>query len=178
MATGRRRLILRAWSEVKAMPLPIPHEYTERPLQMLRQMPVGVHDWVEKQARQVLCHKQFGLHEQTLLRTAILQKVGFTQSAATTAAANILTAEILARVLEGIAHPGQRGSSTRQTRATSGPDISSWGDSLNSIGDDAQLANVDLQNMLQKQQQTLQMLSNISKSDYDTAMDIIRKIGG
>ena len=49
---------------------------------------------------------------------------------------------------------------------------------LNSVGDDAQLANVDLQNMLQKQQQTLQMMSNISKMLHDTAMAIIRKIGG
>ena len=49
---------------------------------------------------------------------------------------------------------------------------------LNGIGDDAQLANVDLQNMLQKQQQTLQMLSNISKMLHDTAMATIRKIGG
>ena len=49
---------------------------------------------------------------------------------------------------------------------------------LNSIGDDAQLANVDLQNVLQKQQQTLQMLSNMSKSLHDTAKAVIRKIGG
>ncbi len=49
---------------------------------------------------------------------------------------------------------------------------------LNSVGDDAQLANVDLQNMLQKQQQTLQMMSNISKMLHDTALAIIRKIGG
>ena len=48
----------------------------------------------------------------------------------------------------------------------------------NTVGDDAQLANVDLQNMLQKQQQTLQMLSNISKMLHDTAMAVIRKIGG
>ena len=48
---------------------------------------------------------------------------------------------------------------------------------LNSVGDDAQLANVDLQNMLQKQQQTLQMMSNISKMLHDTAMAVIRKIG-
>jgi hypothetical protein len=48
---------------------------------------------------------------------------------------------------------------------------------MNSIGDDAQLANVDLQNMLQKQQQTMQMMSNISKLLHDTAMAIIRKIG-
>jgi hypothetical protein len=48
---------------------------------------------------------------------------------------------------------------------------------LSSVGDDAQLANVDLQNMLQKQQQTLLMMSNISKMLHDTAMAIIRKMG-
>ncbi len=48
---------------------------------------------------------------------------------------------------------------------------------LQSVGDDAQLANVDLQNALQKQQQTLQMMSNISKMLHDTAMSIIRKMG-
>jgi len=52
------------------------------------------------------------------------------------------------------------------------------GDKLNIVGDDAQLANVDLQNVLQKQQQLLQMLSNISKLLSDTAMATIRKIGG
>jgi hypothetical protein len=57
-------------------------------------------------------------------------------------------------------------------------DIKTWEDKLNSIGDDAQLANVDLQNMLQKQQQTLQMMSNISKALHDTAMAVIRKMGG
>jgi len=49
---------------------------------------------------------------------------------------------------------------------------------LNGCSDDAQLANVDLQNMLQKQQQTLQMMSNISKMLHDTAMAVLRKIGG
>ena len=34
-----------------------------------------------------------------------------------------------------------------------------------------------LQNMLQKQQQTIQMLSNISKVLHDTALAVIRKIG-
>ncbi len=53
-----------------------------------------------------------------------------------------------------------------------------WEEKLSSVGDDAQLANVDLQNMLQKQQQTLQQMSNISKMLHDTAMAIIRKIGG
>lgn len=51
-------------------------------------------------------------------------------------------------------------------------------ENLQTIGDDAQLANVDLQNVLQKQQQTLQMMSNISKQLHDTAMAVIRKIGG
>lgn len=54
----------------------------------------------------------------------------------------------------------------------------SFQEKLNSIGDDAQLANVDMQNILQKQQQTLQMMSNISKMFYDTAMAVIRKLGG
>jgi hypothetical protein len=44
--------------------------------------------------------------------------------------------------------------------------------------DDSQLANVDLQNTLQRQEQLLQMMSNISKSLHDTAQSIIRKIGG
>jgi hypothetical protein len=55
------------------------------------------------------------------------------------------------------------------------PALSLVGDAL---GDDAQLANVDLQNILQKQQQVLQMLSNISKMLNDTALAVIRKIGG
>lgn len=49
---------------------------------------------------------------------------------------------------------------------------------LQTMGDDAQLANVDLQNVLQKQQQTLQMMSNISKQLHDTAQAVIRKMGG
>jgi len=44
--------------------------------------------------------------------------------------------------------------------------------------EDDQLTNVDLGNILQQQQGTLQMMSNISKQMYDTAMSIIRKIGG
>jgi hypothetical protein len=45
-------------------------------------------------------------------------------------------------------------------------------------GDDAQLANIDLQNNLQTQQQLIQMLSNVSKTLSDTAMSVSRKIGG
>jgi hypothetical protein len=57
-------------------------------------------------------------------------------------------------------------------------EIAHWEERLNTVGDDAQLANVDLQNMLQKRQQYLQMLSNISKAAHDTAMSIIRNIKG
>ena len=55
--------------------------------------------------------------------------------------------------------------------------IKEWEDKLSEIGDDAQLANIDMQNMLQKQQQTIQMMSNIAKVLHDTALAVIRKIG-
>ena len=48
---------------------------------------------------------------------------------------------------------------------------------LQNAGEDGQLANIDMQNVLEKQQQTLQMLSNVSKMFHDTSMAIIRKIG-
>ncbi|MGZ8702110.1 MAG: hypothetical protein ACXWZY_07440 [Gaiellaceae bacterium] len=57
-------------------------------------------------------------------------------------------------------------------------EIEKWEEKLAATGDDAQLANVDLQNVLQKQQQTLQMMSNISKMLYDTRQSVIRRIGG
>jgi len=49
---------------------------------------------------------------------------------------------------------------------------------LQTVGDDAQLANIDLQNQLQKMQQKLQMMSNLSKLQHDTAMSIIRNMSG
>jgi len=51
-------------------------------------------------------------------------------------------------------------------------------DKLASLGDDAQLARIDLQNVLQMQQQALQMMTNVSKMMHDTASSLIRKIGG
>jgi len=48
---------------------------------------------------------------------------------------------------------------------------------LATVGEDAELANIDLQNQLQKQQQTLQTMSNVSKMLHDTAMAVVRKIG-
>lgn len=49
---------------------------------------------------------------------------------------------------------------------------------LNSIGDDAQLANIDLQNKMQQEQRTFQTISNIMKTLHDTAKAIIRNIRG
>jgi hypothetical protein len=64
---------------------------------------------------------------------------------------------------------------------TSSEDMSSYikemENKLNTTGDDAQLATIDLQNALQRQQQILQTMSNISKMLHDSAMAIIRKIG-
>ena len=44
--------------------------------------------------------------------------------------------------------------------------------------DQAQLDNIDLQNMLQKQQQNIQMMSNLSKIMHDTALAVSRKMSG
>ena len=49
---------------------------------------------------------------------------------------------------------------------------------MSSVRDNSRLANIDLQNKLQQQQQTLQYMSNISKMLHDTSVSIIRKKGG
>jgi len=43
--------------------------------------------------------------------------------------------------------------------------------------DDAPLRNIDLMSSLQQHQQTLQMMSNVSKMLRDTALSVTRKIG-
>ena len=85
--------------------------------------------------------------------------------------------------------PGEAAASTQNLDATepSGPCvytrekmeayIKKLEDSLNSVGDDAQLASLDLQNALQAQQQMIQLMSNISKTIHETIMSIVRKIG-
>ena len=55
-------------------------------------------------------------------------------------------------------------------------EIAKWQQKLATIGDDAQLANIDLQNSIQKQAQTIQILSNIMKTLHDSAMAVIRNI--
>ena len=47
-----------------------------------------------------------------------------------------------------------------------------------SVGDDSQLTNICLQNALQKQQQSEQILTNVSKQMGDTAMAVIRNMRG
>lgn len=71
-----------------------------------------------------------------------------------------------------------RGPSKPMTCEALAAEIRKWEEKLRSMGDDAQLANVDLQNILQRQQQVLQMMSNISQMLYDTATSVIRKYGG
>ena len=56
-------------------------------------------------------------------------------------------------------------------------ELTRWEKQLKEIGDDAQLANIDLQNILQKQQQTIQTFSAIAKVLHDTAIGVIRKLG-
>ena len=50
-------------------------------------------------------------------------------------------------------------------------------DDLTKTGNDGQLANLDLQNTLEKQQQMIQMMSNAQKVLTDVAMAVIRKLG-
>ncbi len=70
-----------------------------------------------------------------------------------------------------------KGTGASTTRKSLEREIKKWEDALAEDCNDARLANVELQNILQKQQQTLQMMSNISKMLHDTAMAIIRKHG-
>ncbi len=55
--------------------------------------------------------------------------------------------------------------------------IKSMEETLASLGDDAQLLNTDLQSVMQKQQEFINMLSNVSKLLSNTALAVIRKIG-
>lgn len=56
--------------------------------------------------------------------------------------------------------------------------LESWDEKLQNIGKDAELANIEMKNMLQKQQQTMQMMSQISKLLHDSVMDDIREMDG
>lgn len=92
--------------------------------------------------------------------------------------AAVAPATSIARVAPGAIAVHKASVSAAQPKAQAGAPVRALEQQLQTAGDDAQLANVDLQNILQKQQQTLQMMSNISKMLHDTAMAVIRKIGG
>ena len=69
--------------------------------------------------------------------------------------------------------PVQSGTAMRDETETRIRDLE---EQLSTTADDAQLANIDLQNMLQKQQQTLQMFSQMSKMSKmmsDAAMAVL-----
>ena len=49
---------------------------------------------------------------------------------------------------------------------------------LQTIGEDAELANIDLQSNTERSARAMFLISNIMKAHHDTAMSVIRKIGG
>ena len=53
--------------------------------------------------------------------------------------------------------------------------IKAWEEKLNSIGDDAELADVDLQGILEEQQELINTLSNMGEVQRDTAEAVIKK---
>jgi hypothetical protein len=77
-------------------------------------------------------------------------------------------------VIDACSYISRRGGSTDRARMDT--QRREMANTLSFAGDDAQLANVDLQNALQKQ--ALQTLSNIMKTMHDTAMAIIRNMKG
>jgi len=112
--------------------------------------------WLRQQAAEMVRLRGLGFLREKRLTEAITQKFAM-QLPVGSPAFPALVALVRALVLE--------------------EEIRKWEEKLNSIGDDAQLANVELQDILQRQQQILQMMSNISKSLYDTAQAVIRKMG-
>jgi methanogenic corrinoid protein MtbC1 len=49
---------------------------------------------------------------------------------------------------------------------------------MSEVGDEGRLADVELPNLLQKQQQTLQMLASLSRDLHETTGAVVRKVGG
>jgi hypothetical protein len=124
---------------------------------LLSQLSPPMQFWVSQQAQQIVRSRRFGLWEEMRLNEAIRQK--FSQTSPPASAELAAVTSILSFLALNDA-------------------IASIEEKLNTVGDDSQLANIELQNVLQKQQQCVQMISNISKMMQDTAMGVIRKIGG
>ncbi len=77
------------------------------------------------------------------------------------------------KVTDALVRPDLEHASLEEWRAY----VSDLEQQLSTVGSDAQLATIDLQNSLQKQQQTLQTMSNMAKNLHDTARAVIRKVG-
>ncbi|UCH22748.1 MAG: hypothetical protein JSU83_05915 [Deltaproteobacteria bacterium] len=73
--------------------------------------------------------------------------------------------------------PGVKSKSLIASSENMGAYIKEMENKLNTMGGDAQLTAIDLQNALQRQQEILQTMSNISKMLHDSAVSLIRKIG-
>src|SRR5690348_2535526 len=117
-------------------------------LQALLQSP-WLRSCVKRQAEETSRSKGFGRSPQARRKDAIRQK--FLVHQATPATADAVICILKALVLN---------------------------EHLNSVGDDAQLANFDPQERLQEQQQALQMISTKSELFFDTALSVIRRVGG
>ncbi|MEO0594282.1 MAG: hypothetical protein AAFZ38_11940 [Myxococcota bacterium] len=57
-------------------------------------------------------------------------------------------------------------------------ELQEFEDAIATQGEDAQLMQLELQDMMQKQQQLMSMMTNMSKMMHDVAMSIIRNMGG
>ncbi len=55
--------------------------------------------------------------------------------------------------------------------------VKKFDEELTQLGEDGQIANIDLQDQLQKTQQTLQLLTTVKKQLSDTALNVVRAIG-
>jgi hypothetical protein len=82
--------------------------------------------------------------------------------------------------LKGLRTADKKTADANPTSTTSGPSVATQAaeDKLNSLGDDAQLQQMDLQNLAQNQSQLLQMISDFSKNTNTNSLAIIRNIAG
>ena len=78
----------------------------------------------------------------------------------------------------GSGGPTVQSSTGISTKAQLSNQISLLNDTVNDIGGNADAANLDLQNLAQKQTQFVSVQSNLSKMVHDTAMSEIRNISG
>lgn len=92
-----------------------------------------------------------------------------------------VVADLGRRVRAGATFEEIRGGWTalvRRTRVSSEQDVDDLARWVlrEGHGEDGQLANVDLQNSLQRQQQAVQMMSSMQKAAHDVAMNSIRNM--